>query len=70
MERRVSGGEVLVGNGVRVAGMVRSGREDDVLSRTDAMGRRSESAEKLAHRSNRKLQLVRGESSKYVHFFF
>ena len=35
MERRVSGGEVLVGNGVRVAGMVRSGREDDVLSRTD-----------------------------------
>ena len=70
VERRVSGGEVLVGNGVRVAGMVRSGREDDVLSRTDAMGRRSESAEKLAHRSNRKLQLVRGESSKYVHFFF
>ena len=29
-----------------------------------------ESAEKLAHRSNRKLQLVRGESSKYVHLFF
>ena len=70
MGREVSVCEVLVGNRLLVAGMVGSSWEDDMLSGTDAMGRRGKSVEKLAHRSNRKLQLVRDESEKHVHVVF